>query len=235
MIIGKDFSLGHIPRTAGTKTAIILNQLVGILNIESMVHTSNHWKHFSFSKFDLKNNLFLNFRRLIPWMRSMINFYQLGIWPDRKPIPITDKSQAIDLSLNWGVEYNKEFNVPLAVLPDTYIKYFTDDGALIIKDWIRCEFLEEDLFSKIVIPYYNKDFCQKIGLSEKAIEKLLYKFCSLNYFDKRIVTCGLGEYDRDLYAYFTKEDMIQIYANNPLWASVEKQQYGNLFYEMDTK
>lgn len=107
--------------------------------------------------------MLINFRRLIPWMRSLMNVYEtLGVWPSRKRSSPISKEKVVDLSLNWGIEFNEEFKVPLAILPDTYIKYFTDNGNLKIKDFIRCEFLEKDLISKLITPYFNLDvFNQK--------------------------------------------------------------------------
>jgi hypothetical protein len=85
-----------------------------------------------------------------------------------------------------------------------------------ISRWFRCEYLMDD-FADFIIDYvpYSR---------EKIIDKI-----------KSVYTKPYAQYDTDLASYWTLEDIEKMYENNPLWANIEKEVYGNLLVPLSRR
>jgi hypothetical protein len=50
---------------------------------------------------------------------------------------------------------------------------------------------------------------------------------------RRVTTKGSRKYDHDVESFFTRSQIIALYARNPLWAKIERAVYGSLLDSAD--
>lgn len=93
---------------------------------------------------------------------------------------------------------------------DNFFNKMTSDCSMKIHDWIRCESLRDDL-SKILFRYYGDAFIDNFI-------KIV----------RNTPTKPSMYYNRNVKEFFTPEQLIELYKNNPIWTEIELQLYGNL-------
>lgn len=94
---------------------------------------------------------------------------------------------------------------------DFYIRHYTDEGQLKIDRWLRCEHLRSDL----------KDYLTKhFELSDEQ-----------NSLLETASTKPRLPYRHDVGAFLQPEQVRELYDNNPLWAEIEREVYGQLWFE----
>lgn len=97
-------------------------------------------------------------------------------------------------------------------LPDHLIRDYTGDGQFPIRRWLRMENLREDL-----LDFLHQDV--RPITAEEAEQLRAYS------------TSPPRKYDHDVHRWFTRGEVEQLYALNPLWAAIEQKTYGNLLLE----
>ena len=93
--------------------------------------------------------------------------------------------------------------------PDERLNLYTDDGWFWPDHWLRMETLAEDLLLFV-------SSLRDVTAAER----------------ERVVSLGdvnAGEYDRDVDNWFTPAQIRRLYLNNPSWATVEQELYGELY------
>lgn len=110
------------------------------------------------------------------------------------------------------VLYN-DFYLPnrsrLRDLGDGYLNQYTSNNTLKISRWFRSEFLIEDI----------ADFmANQVPASKEQIIEVLSK----------LGTKPKQNYDHDINLFWKPEHIARMYENNPQWAKIEKQEYGDL-------
>lgn len=91
---------------------------------------------------------------------------------------------------------------------DDELKRFTHYWKYSIDRWIRAEYMRDDV-AKLLTEFYKERFTTKM----KAV---LYN----------VVTKDKLPYNRNVYDFFTEEQLITLYRNNPIWADYERELYG---------
>ncbi len=92
--------------------------------------------------------------------------------------------------------------------PDYRLSGFLRNGAFRIDRWLRMEQLAEDFFA----------FVSELTEVDADARERIDELGSVN----------ANDYDHELAHWFTPEQVQSLYRNNPLWASVERQVYGDL-------
>jgi hypothetical protein len=92
-------------------------------------------------------------------------------------------------------------------IADLRLSNSTDDGRFTIDRWLRMEFLTQDFLS------FVSEFAE---VTEEARQRVL-----------ELGLVNAKDYDHDLSHWFTEEQISKIYRNNPVWASIERQLYGD--------
>jgi hypothetical protein len=219
MIISDKYVWLHVPKTGGTS----VEQMFRIIGSDYLLidDKKNPRKHDSYETKQQITGLDLtesrvrisNIRRLPEWVLSY-NVHKSWKIPFSRqdvikgnintffPLPNLQPISEKEVVSNWET-YNHRST------PDKLLKYLTSNRVDI---WIRTENLAED-------------FLNSVGQYEEITEhqrSLIQK----TFINKR-------HYNRRIKHWFqTKEEMIELYDLNPLWASYEQEVYGNLLYEI---
>jgi hypothetical protein len=90
---------------------------------------------------------------------------------------------------------------------DNLLQAFTDNGRFQIDRWLRMEYLTQD-FAKLITDF--TELPREMKLRIVAIGRIN----------------GMN-YDHDVFRWFTADQIHRMYEMNPLWASVEKEVYGD--------
>jgi hypothetical protein len=116
----------------------------------------------------------------------------------------------------WGVwpEYEP---IPMATpeelsesaFPDTRIAIFTDDGQFEIDRWLRMERLADDFLA------FVSAFTEVTD--ERGAQVL------------QLPPVNAHEYDHEIAAWFSPEQVARMYERNPVWAGLERAVYGDLY------
>jgi hypothetical protein len=93
--------------------------------------------------------------------------------------------------------------------PDSRLAVYTADGRLEIDTWIRMEHLADD-FLEFVRNYAD--------LTDERRQAVL-----------RMPMVNAHDYDHRLASWFTPQQIERMYERNPVWASLERELYGELF------
>jgi hypothetical protein len=116
----------------------------------------------------------------------------------------------------WGVWPNYE-PIPMATpeelsqrdFPDTRIAIFTDNGRFKIDRWLRMENLADDFLD------FVSEFTDPTGKQRERVRNL--------------PPVNAHDYDHEIESWFTSEQIERLYERNPVWASLEREVYGDLF------
>jgi hypothetical protein len=116
----------------------------------------------------------------------------------------------------WGVWPDYE-PIPMASadelsessFPDTRIAIFTDNSQIEIDKWLRMENLAEDFLGFI------SEFTE---VTEEQRAQVL-----------TLPPVNAHEYDHEIRAWFTPEQIASVYERNPVWAHLEQTIYGDLY------
>jgi hypothetical protein len=96
--------------------------------------------------------------------------------------------------------------------PDLMLAFYTDGGRIKIDHWLRTEYLPQDFMA------------------------FLLQFTAIANEHRHKVQ-GLGmvnamTYNHDIRHWFTREQVAQMYTNNPRWTSVEQAAYGDTLLDV---
>jgi hypothetical protein len=91
---------------------------------------------------------------------------------------------------------------------DMRLEILTGDGAFPVERWLRMEHLAEDF----------ADFLAEVTEVTTEDRERIASFSRVNTLD----------YDHEVANWFTAEQVKQLYLNNPTWAGVERQVYGDV-------
>jgi hypothetical protein len=224
MVIHEKFAYGHIPRTGGSAIHLFLEIFAAELGLK-MDLAGDHSKHDPFSIRGIDNSrlLVLSCRRLPSWYISWTSMaINTGI-NTKKASMVWQKPHLEDL-LNPNSKYNHrinlEFGSSFATLPDAYLHAFTSGGKLRIDQWFKVDSgLVMDI-QKFVSSYVVVTDAHRQRLEQMRLH-------TLGMVKKQGYRCT-AKYNHDVFAHFTPEEVAILYKNNPHWASIEEQVFGNL-------
>jgi hypothetical protein len=92
--------------------------------------------------------------------------------------------------------------------PEQMIRNHTANGCLDIDRWLRMENLREDFVDLVKT-------IRPVTVAERA--EIL-----------SVTTKPPMDYDHDPFSFFTREQVVRLYENSPMWAAYEAEVYGNL-------
>lgn len=92
-------------------------------------------------------------------------------------------------------------------LPDRMIRWFTNGGEFRIERWLRTEYLYHDLLD------FVSTFTE---VSEHQLQAVL-----------RLQKVNAMKYSHDISEWFTRDQIRDMYASNPLWSFIEQEVYGS--------
>ena len=95
--------------------------------------------------------------------------------------------------------------------PDYRLSGYVVDGASSIGRWLRTERLAEDFIA------FVSDFTDVPPETRSRVEAL--------------GPVNANDYDHEIAHWFTREQVRALYDNNPVWAAVERQVYGDLLLD----
>jgi hypothetical protein len=93
--------------------------------------------------------------------------------------------------------------------PDSRIAIFTDRGRFEIDQWLRMEQLADDFLAFI---------SRFTEVTDEQRERVL-----------SLPPVNTHEYDHEIASWFTDEQVERMYERNPVWASLERAVYGDLY------
>ena len=93
-------------------------------------------------------------------------------------------------------------------LPDRRLEHFAFRGALRVERWLRLDHLREDFLA----------FASELTDVTPPLER---RGCELPALD-------VADYERDPRAWFSRDQLLTLYARNPRWAALELELYGDL-------
>jgi hypothetical protein len=137
-----------------------------------------------------------------------MNFRRLPIW-------VLSRAQHVS---RWGI-YPDYKPIPMdppetladSPFPDSRLELFTDEGRIRIDRWLRTDFMTEDFLAFI------SEFADVTGERKRQVEE--------------IGPVNTHDYDKDVSKWFTPDLIERMYAANPIWARLEREIYGDLYYE----
>jgi hypothetical protein len=223
MIIGSDFIWLHIPKCAGMTMDHVLKTVFAAdpaIEIDPPDPHGAVVRHDTVVNREKRANRSLagrervaNLRRLPSWLLSKV-FHEEKLsallMNQRAPKGVADSLAAAgpvfhtrtDMLEGTIYEQNGDRN-----RPDTYLLAYESPK---VDQWIRTEHIVEDFTA--VFSRYAK-------------------------LDPTVISAGFSEprnrndYTKDLAKWFTRSEMRELYAKNPIWAELERRLYGNLLFE----
>jgi hypothetical protein len=93
--------------------------------------------------------------------------------------------------------------------PDSRIKIFTDEGRIRIDRWLRAESITDDFLAFI------SEFTDVTDERRRQVEE--------------IGPVNTHDYDKDVSNWFTPDLIERMYAANPVWATLEREIYGDVY------
>lgn len=198
MVIGEKFAWGHIPKTGGDATRAFFKT---ITELKLQFGPIDSKKHRNFVQAGVTNKILaLNIRRLPSLILSRVFELNAG-----HGVPLPNFKDIIKPHYRLPEQFKAQhYN-----LGDSWIKNYTDRGRLDIKYWLRCEHLVDDFIG--FITHFTP-------INKSALAKRLEK-CK---------TKRKRKYNHNIHDYWSSADIVQIYNNNPLWATIEEKVYGTL-------
>jgi hypothetical protein len=94
---------------------------------------------------------------------------------------------------------------------DFYVRHYTDDGRLKIARWLRCEHLRADLSAYLARHFELSDEQKALLDTASTKDRLSYR--------------------HEVGAFLQPDQVRELYDNNPLWAAIEREVYGQLWFE----
>ncbi|MBI2481673.1 MAG: hypothetical protein HYV60_24415 [Planctomycetia bacterium] len=94
---------------------------------------------------------------------------------------------------------------------DFYVRHYTDEGQLKIDRWLRCEHLRADLAAYLARHFELSDEQKALLESASTKSRLSYR--------------------HEVGAFLQPDQVRELYDNNPLWADIEREVYGQLWFE----
>jgi hypothetical protein len=91
---------------------------------------------------------------------------------------------------------------------DDLLRWMTDHDRLSVDRWLRAELIEQDVLALL----------EELGELTPDGRARVHAIGRVNE----------GAYDRDLNRYFSSEQIARLYAQNPVWAAVERRVYGSI-------
>jgi len=209
MILTEKFVWFHIGKTAGKATIRLIKYVLDEIG-ESYEQLKFH--HILTSDDPRVENKLLvsNIRRLPEWYLSYAHHRRII---DNVPVPPADCFVEGDYT-NWfygGSGHDmtgNDIHVPFRILADSYLKHMRLLGEHF--HWIRAEYYPEDALK----------FLKKLYPIGEALKKRVYD---------NFVVKEEHEYAHNVRDFFTNEQINMMYINNPSWAELERQYYGDYF------
>jgi len=207
MVIGEKFAWTHIGKSAGDTTHNLFNVFKPYL--KRIDPPGQAAKHSPFSRCleDIKGkSLALNIRRLPCYILGKVIHHRV------KP----KKKDYLDLNSDFKAHfgnYDECGLTRLSTLPDTMLNAYTMDGNLKIDHWLRTESLRWD-FTDFISKFFDISAEQYKGIFS-------------------VPGKGGHWYNHNIFDFFSRDEIKQMYENNSFWATVEKQVYGNHTYDME--
>ncbi len=205
MVISDRLAWGHIPKTGGDITHAYFSQFQTQLKLEiDNLGLPNKHDYFAMRNIDDSRILLLNIRRLPSLILSVVH-HKINY----------DGANIIDFKKDILEKTNPDnSNIDYSTYADTTLLAMTSfgDRKLKISKWLRCENILED-FTDFIVDW--------VDYSRQQIKEML----------EPIHVKDFNSYDHEISKYWTSDEIKIIYKNNPLWASVEKEVYGDLLYE----
>lgn len=93
--------------------------------------------------------------------------------------------------------------------PDRLLRRYSCEGRLRIDVWLRLEHLREDFVA--FVSRFRPLADEELTHARHAAPKK-----------------NIADYDHDVTHFFTRSQIERLYENNPLWASIEREVYGDL-------
>ena len=208
MVIGERFVWAHIPKTGGDSTKSMFDVISkSILYADKAIDNT---KHDSFIKKQEYVNIDLSQKKRIANIRRLphyiLSFSQHYHKHNNQPLLIKNIKQG---KIYW-LEPWSSTGFKLKNIDESIMKYYNVEN---IDLWIRIEHLAED-FIKILSDFEDINENQKIEI--KAIRK------NTN-----------NDYNKNITNWFNKKDLEILYQLCPVWAEIEKKQYGSLLINKD--
>jgi hypothetical protein len=91
---------------------------------------------------------------------------------------------------------------------DDLLRWMTDHGRFTVQRWLRAESLEDDVVALLA----------ELEVLSPQVEAEV----------RAVGRVNAGAYERDLARWFSAEQVRRLYAQNPAWAQIERQLYGDL-------
>ncbi len=205
MVIGEYFVWAHLPKTAGVSTRAMFDVLTNLkMNADDYGYRKQHdsFQHREKVKgLDLTRSRkrIMNIRRLPHYLISNRLFYY-----DRYGNSFT-RQELMDGYIQLSDSPKEHLDHLLERMMGGRVDY-----------WIRQENLADD-FIKVM-----RNFVEISAEQEEQIRNLPRK--NMNRGEVR----GMGN-EKKLEFWLTPADIAHLYSTCPLWASIEKEVYGNLF------
>lgn len=203
MVIGRDFVWAHIPKTGGDSVRTMYELFSKHIIISD--NTDAKTKHDSFRQREIQYNIDLTeTRKRIACFRRLPSFllsYTLFFNKhDQQPVDVEMMKKGL---IYWKEPWTKSYEILSA---DKAILEFYEFKK--IAHWFRVEFLADDFL---------------------AVMKKFFPIPPDKEMDVRRIHINKNpDYKRDFNEWFTKEDLLKMYASCPIWASIEKYIYKGL-------
>lgn len=210
MIWNDKFIYGHIPRTAGDACAEYFKVFEKQLSLT--FDPNDHHKHDPFWQRDITDKkIVMTIRRLPAWYLAFtVMVTRQGLWPDNLKVSRPSIRDILEPT-NYATGLLEKAIPPttgyFCNVADRYIRHFTNDLKIEVDAWLRTENLKSDVF----------------GFVSGYLEPGVRQIKQINSVPNRT-----RNYNHDPFHHWTPAQIVKMYENNPLWASVEEKVYGNL-------
>jgi hypothetical protein len=154
---------------------------------------------------DAKHALFRDRREQIRGKRLLLNLRRLPSWVLSRAHHVNKRGLAPDYK---PLAMDSPQQLAESSFPDYRLSTYTDEGKLEIERWFRMESLAEDFLG----------FVSELREVTDEERRQVLELGGVNE----------GFYDRELWHWFTEDQIETLYRTNPTWAAIEKRLYGDL-------
>src|SRR5579884_2482028 len=196
VVIGERFAWAHLPKTGGDATRQMLLSVPGLVSFADPPDSNDKHLPFWAREQEVSGKLLvMNIRRLPAWALSAAHHRAThGLHADYRPLPLESAEQMC-----------------AKTDADDLLRWVTDHGRFAIGQWLRAEYLEQDLLA--------------------LLDRLEVLTPEVRAGVAAVGRVNVGTYEHELERWFSEEQIRRAYARNPGWAAIEREVYGELLVD----
>jgi len=210
MIVSDKFVWCHIGKAAGTTTSCMFYIIKDAIDHNIDMNEQGFLKHDSIKKrvtfYNDKKSKYTE--EYLNTLDKILNIRRL---PNYIMSIANHGNKYHNFDINKKLLLNGYYNNHKNSHVDEILKFYIEDKEPTY--WLRTENINKD-FINVIKNYYN--------LNCNVIKRLLKIKRNVN-----------KDYNKDIFNYFTSNEIMQLYRNAPLWSYYERKVYGNLLYEIN--